>query len=145
MRVLVAEDDLFLSMELVQSVEDAGHSPVAAVTSASRGLKAVAEHGADLALVDINLADGREAGLELARRLHADFGVETIFVSAREELVEKLRSSALGFIGKPYTREDIKGALSVAERVLHGNGVKKSDVPASLKLYRGARENGSGS
>lgn len=142
MRVLVAEDDLFLSMELVQSVEDAGHSPVAAVTSAARGLSAVAEHGADLALVDINLADGREAGLELAERLHTEFGVATIFVSAREELAEKLSQMALGFIGKPYTREDIKTALSIAEQVLKGNGVKKSDVPASLRLYRGATENG---
>lgn len=138
MRVLVAEDDLFLSMELVQSVEDAGHSPIAAVPSAARGLRAVAEHGADLALVDINLADGHEAGLELAERLHTEFGVATIFVSAREELAEKLGRLALGFIGKPYTRDDIKSALSIAEQVLNGNGVRKSEVPAVMRLYRGA-------
>lgn len=142
MRVLIAEDDLFLSMELVQSVEDAGHSPVAAVTSAERGVRAVADHGADLALVDINLADGREAGLELAHRLHKEFGVETIFVSAQEELAEQLSTVALGFIGKPYTRQDIKAALAVAEEVLNGNGVNHTDVPSSLRLYRGLPHSG---
>lgn len=136
MRVLVAEDDLFLSMELVQSVEEAGHSPIAAVASAARGLCAVAAHGADLALVDINLADGRKAGLHLAERLHEDHGVETIFVSGQEEMELALREIALGFIGKPYTREDIQSALSIAERLLKGDGVEHSEIPASMKLYR---------
>ena len=101
LNVLVVEDEAIVAVELELAVEDAGHR-VAGVAGDLREAMAAAERQPiDIALVDINLRDGR-TGLQIATRLSREHGVSVIFMTANPDLAPSSFPDALGLYPKPY-------------------------------------------
>jgi DNA-binding response OmpR family regulator len=67
---------------------------------------------ADIAFVDVNLADG-QTGPEIGRRLSQDHGVVVIFMTAKPEVVVNLGIGA-GVIVKPVPQDAVEQCLSYA-------------------------------
>lgn len=96
-RVLIVEDDVFVALDLEAIV--LGESGGEVVTVASVAAAQRAADSVDLAILDIDVTDGKTYELARAlRRRHTPF----IFVSGsrREELPDELTSTP--FIAKPY-------------------------------------------
>jgi len=79
MRVVIAEDAALMREGLIRLLEDRGHQVCAAVADGDALLAAVAEHGPDVAVVDIRMPpshtdEGLRAALELRHR-HPGTGV----------------------------------------------------------------------
>lgn len=105
MRVLCVEDNPIILLHVISLLEDLGHEVVASFASFS-DLKSGFEHGAaDLALMDIDLADGR-TGPDAAKWL-LDRSIPSIFVTGQEQLALDYKKLAIGSILKPVSETEV--------------------------------------
>ena len=77
--VLICEDDAFLAADLSMSVEGAGHAVQGVYANARDALKATSEATPDIAIIDLELADGH-TGSGIAQTLQS-MGVKVIVLS----------------------------------------------------------------
>ncbi len=115
MRVLIVEDELLVAVELDRIVEGAGHDIVGVVASVEQALAHAAR--AEVALVDLRLADGASGG-SLARRLIDRYGIKVVFVTGNPNEVGFGLDGAVDIVAKPFTDERIVSALAKAESAL---------------------------
>lgn len=111
-RIFCIEDNALIVMHLEMLIEEAGFVFAGGVASFA-DLKE-REINFDLALVDIDLADGRTGG-EAAAWLHAR-GLPCIFVTGQDEVAQRYRDVAVGLIAKPIATKAFRQTL---ERFLH--------------------------
>lgn len=106
--VLVVEDEALIRITAMQIVEDAGYSVVEAA-NADEAIEMLERCSAiETVITDINMP-GKMNGLELARVINERWPqIEMIITSAR--LFSQIPDGAQ-FIAKPYTSDEIVGAL----------------------------------
>ena len=73
-RVIVADDSAVIRVGVVRILSDAGMDVVAEARTADELLALVAEHRPDLAVVDIRMPPGGNAGLRAATRIRDEYG-----------------------------------------------------------------------
>ncbi len=111
-RVLIVEDEFLIAMDIEDSIMQA-EEEADVIGIANRLDQAVALGSrADIAFVDVNLADG-QTGPEIGRRLSQDHGVVVIFMTANPEVVVNLGIGA-GVIVKPVPQDAVEQCLSYA-------------------------------
>ena len=86
--------------------------------NAQSALDWLRDHDADIAFLDLELGGGI-SGMELARRLQQQKpAINVVFVTAySEHALEAFGVGAIGYVLKPYAREDIRRELSKAARI----------------------------
>ena len=129
--VLIVEDQALVAMELQFLIEDAGHDVVAWATDMEEARSALERSSADLALVDIHLADGA-TGTQLASHLR-DRGIPVVFMTANAKRVPQEFAGAVGIIAKPYTANSVMAALAYLHAGVR-NPPPASDLPHGLQL-----------
>src|SRR5688572_25204537 len=104
-KVLIVEDEMMLRMRAVDIVEDAGFSPVEAV-SADEALSVLESHSdISLLLTDIQMP-GTMDGLKLAHAVHDRWpAIKIILVSGQVSPSEAEKPSDSRFFGKPLSVE----------------------------------------
>lgn len=130
LRVLIVEDEALVAMEIEGMLEHAGHEPVAQADDVPSAVDAAAAERPDLALVDIQLAQGAN-GLEVAAEL-GKLGVPVMFATGNCPS-ERGRGLGLGCLHKPITDRSLAATMAVADAVLRGRPAPAG--PASLHLY----------
>ena len=108
-RVFCVEDNALLVMHLQAIIEGAGHEFAGFAARFDDVKAAFAETDFDLALVDIDLADGRTGG-SVAQWLQAR-GRSSLFLTGQEQLTRDYADVSLGTIGKPVSEEKLREAL----------------------------------
>lgn len=113
--ILVVEDELIISMDIEMMIEDAGHRVMATAAS----LKAVAalpvETKPDVALVDMQLAQG-STGLEVNDEIQKRWpGTIVVFVTANPKKIPEDFAGAHGVIAKPFSSAGFIAALRYLE------------------------------
>ena len=101
-RILIVEDEAIVQLEMKQYLERLGHRAFGALTS-SAALRIARQNHVDVACVDIMLREDAE-GIDLARRLRAEFGVPIVFVtgnSDRRTREEAMTVDPAAYIVKP--------------------------------------------
>ena len=114
-RVVIADDEALIRMGVRAILEDAGHAVVGEASSGSDALKVIPEVVPDLVLLDIRMPS--PDGIEVARRLRAEFPVPVVFLTAfsdRRLLFEAAGAGGYGYIVKPVRDGDILAAVEVA-------------------------------
>ena len=120
LRILVVEDEIFVSLNACAVLESAGHEVVAIVANADEAVAKADTLRPDLVLMDIRLRgerDGIDAATEIWRRL----GIRSLFVSAYTDDETRARAAAAepaGFLAKPFTDH---GLLSAVEALSGGS------------------------
>lgn len=111
-RLLVIEDEDDVRELLVRHVRNDGHRVMAA-GSAVAALTAVRLHGApDAAVIDYDLPD--MDGVQLLDRLReADPALPAVFVTVlwTGEVTSRIRATGCRHLPKPFSRDDLLGAL----------------------------------
>lgn len=110
LRVLIVEDEALLAMELEALVEEAGHTVVGWAVSSREALALLDTTEADLAFVDVHLADG-PTGIEVAERMRAERGLTVVFLTANPKRLPENLAGAAGVIAKPYSLSGLNAAL----------------------------------
>jgi len=132
MKILIVEDNALVALDLEQQVADAGHTVVGVAGTASRAIDLAAEHGADLALMDVSLADG-SCGIDAALVLKERFGIPSIFVTATLPNRPEVRWAGIGHLSKPYNEEEVVAAIHAAEATLRGE--PPPSMPLRMRLF----------
>jgi AmiR/NasT family two-component response regulator len=112
-RILVAEDETIIRMDLVEMLTEAGYTVVA---QASNGVEAIAlakQYLPDLAILDVKMPelDGISAAAEIIDL--APVLMLTAF--SQRELVERARDAgAMAYVVKPFSISDLVPAIEIA-------------------------------
>ncbi|WP_207481127.1 response regulator [Arenibaculum pallidiluteum] len=133
MRVLVVEDEALVAMEIEAALENAGHSILGPAVSRLEGLALAEATPPEVALVNINLADGHGAGEALAVELHRRWGTVTLFVSGQIVRDSSACAVAVGYIRKPWGRTTLHDSIRMLERIRGGE--TPDPVPRDIVLF----------
>ncbi|MGV8083001.1 MAG: ANTAR domain-containing response regulator [Coriobacteriia bacterium] len=115
MRVLIAEDEALIRMDLREMLEEEGHEVVGEARDGVEAIELAHRLRPDIIFMDINMP--RMTGLEAAQALGEERLAPIVMVTAfsQQSYVEQAASGgAMGYIVKPFSREDILPAMTVA-------------------------------
>jgi DNA-binding NarL/FixJ family response regulator len=135
LNILIVEDDPLLAETVKCLVELNPRFTVTALANdLASAVAAVEDRRPDLALVDLQLANG-SSGYAVAAKLH-DAGIACLFTTARAPGFA-VRDLAIGCLQKPYREEDLVRALTEAEDLLKGRQklVLRRRLPEPLEMY----------
>lgn len=110
LKILIVEDEALLAMELEALIEDAGHEVVGWATSLAEARTVIEQAKADLAFVDIHLADG-PTGIDVAKYIEDRDHPIVVFMTANPSRIPESFVGAVGVISKPYTMNGVTQAL----------------------------------
>ena len=110
--VLICEDDALLAADLTVSVEEVGHRVLGVFANAPDALKAAEEVVPDVALIDLELADGY-TGSGIAQALHA-MGVKVIVLSGHPNVGAGLGTVPHTYAAKPMSPDMVEFLLAPA-------------------------------
>ena len=128
-RVLIVEDEFLIALDVAETVEAMGLQLVGFASGRSHALALA--HNADIALVDVNLSDGR-TGPGIGRELAETYGVTVIFMTANPEDVEHIEEGPLGVLTKPVMPHVVEQSVKFAVANRTG-GI--AAVPRELKVF----------
>lgn len=115
--ILVVDDDPHIRQLLVFALGKAGLDAIEA-EDGEAALAAVTARGPDLVVLDINMP--RMDGLEVCRRLRASSGVPILFLSSRDDEIDRVLGIELGaddYVVKPFSpREVVARIMAILRR-----------------------------
>ena len=132
-RVLIVEDEFLIALDIAETIESMGLK-VAGLANARKHALELASR-ADLAIVDVNLTDGR-TGPGIGRELAERYGVTVIFMTGNPDDIDEEGQSSLGVLTKPVMPHVLEQSIeyAIADR-LGGLAV----VPSEMRLFRQQR------
>ncbi|SEO96460.1 ANTAR domain-containing response regulator [Trujillonella endophytica] len=114
-RVLIAEDEALIRLDLKEMLEEEGYVVVAEVGDGQQAVDRARELTPDLVILDIQMPvlDGLSAAEQIAADRVAPVIVLTAF--SQRELVERARDAgAMAYLVKPFSKNDLVPAIEVA-------------------------------
>lgn len=114
MKILVVEDDPFVSKDLKDKLESLGFKVTAIAESYETALNAIEVELPDLALLDIELK-GTHSGIDLGKKL-VQLGIPHMYLTGVQDSVTYMRTretAPLRNIPKPVTAIDLRNALDI--------------------------------
>lgn len=112
LKVLVVEDEALIALSLEDLLQRLGLECCGLAVSATAATVAALADPPDIAIIDVNLRDGR-TGIDLAERLATELGTVIILATANTEDAPPGDTLA-ALVKKPYLDSDIIAALRVA-------------------------------
>ena len=114
-RVVIAEDEAIIRLDLRETLEEEGYEVVGETGRGDKAVDLVRELRPDLAILDIKMP--HMDGLEAARIISGEriCGVLMLTAFSQREVVEDARDAgALAYLVKPYQKSDLIPAIEVA-------------------------------
>jgi response regulator NasT len=114
-RIVIAEDESIIRMDLRESLEEEGYEVVADVGRGDLAVEAVRKHRPDVAIFDIKMPG--VDGLVAARMVSDERLCPVVMLTAfsQREIIEQARDAgALAYIVKPFQRTDLVPAVELA-------------------------------
>jgi len=114
-RVVIAEDEALIRLDLKETLEEEGYQVVAETSRGDEVVGLVRANRPDLAILDIKMpgGDGLSAAAEITSERLAAVLILTAF--SQRELVDRAREAgALAYLVKPFQRNDLVPAIELA-------------------------------
>ena len=114
-RVLVAEDETLIRLDIVETLTDAGYEIVAEAADGEEAVRLADEHDPDLCVLDVKMpvTDGITAAERILEKHNCAVVMLTAF--SQTELVERASAAgAMAYVVKPFTPADLIPALEIA-------------------------------
>lgn len=114
-RVVVAEDESLIRIDIVETLEDNGFEVVGQAADGEKAVALVEELRPDLVVMDVKmpLLDGISAAAIISKQKLAPVVLLTAF--SQRELVERAaEAGALAYVVKPFTPSDLIPAIDIA-------------------------------
>ena len=112
-RIVVAEDEALIRMDLVEMLGEAGYLVVAQASDGAEAIALVAEHKPDLAILDVKMPI--LDGISAAEEIIATCPVLMLTAFSQRELVDRARDAGvMAYVLKPFTINDLVPAIEIA-------------------------------
>jgi AmiR/NasT family two-component response regulator len=115
LRVVVAEDESLIRLDLVEMLREEGYEVVGEAADGQQAVDLAVELRPDLVIMDVKMPrrDGIDAASEIAEKRIAPVVILTAF--SQRELVEKARDAgAMAYLVKPFSKADLMPAVELA-------------------------------
>jgi AmiR/NasT family two-component response regulator len=115
MRVLIAEDETIIRLDLRAQLEAAGHTVAGEARDGIEAVELAEQLQPELALLDVKMP--RLDGIEAARRIRARTPIPIVMLTAysERELVRRAADAgAFGYVVKPFAAHDVDAAIEIA-------------------------------
>lgn len=115
LRVLVAEDETLIRLDIVEILNGAGYQVVGEAESGEKAVELAREHSPDLVVMDVKMPvmDGITAARIIAEEKIAPVVMLTAF--SQRDLVEAAREAgAMAYVVKPFGENDLIPAIEIA-------------------------------
>jgi two-component system, response regulator PdtaR len=132
LRVLIAEDETIIRLDLRDVLERAGHEVCAEARDGEEAVALAQSEQPELAILDVKMP--RLDGIEAARRILADRPIPIVMLTAygQEELVARaVEAGVFGYLVKPFRETDLLPAIQTA-RARHAELEAMRDEAESL-------------
>ncbi|MEE4025868.1 response regulator [Gordonia sp. PKS22-38] len=119
-RVLVAEDDSLIRMDLIEMLREEGYEVVGEAPNGQVAVELTESLSPDLVIMDVKMPvrDGIDAASEIAQKKLAAVVMLTAF--SQREFIERARDAgAMAYLVKPFTKADLVPAIEVAVSRYH--------------------------
>ena len=140
MRVLIAEDETIIRLDLRELLERAGFEVCAEARDGLEAVELARSESPDLAVLDVKMP--RLDGIEAARRILAERPIPVVMLTAygQEELVSRaVEAGVFGYLVKPFRESDLLPAIRTA-RARHEELSALQEEAASLTQALAARK-----
>jgi response regulator NasT len=116
-RVVIAEDEAIIRLDLRETLENAGYIVMADTGRGDEAVRLVSEHKPEVVILDVKMPgmDGIQAAREIASVEDTAVVILTAF-SQRELIDEAVDAGALAYLVKPYQQSDLVPAIEIARR-----------------------------
>jgi len=115
MRVVIAEDEALIRMDLREMLEEDGHEVVGEARDGAEAIAVARAVRPDLVFMDVKMPN--VDGIEAARTITAESIAPVVMVTAfsQSRLVEDAaKAGAMAYVVKPFSRNDLLPAMQVA-------------------------------
>jgi response regulator NasT len=112
-RIVVAEDETLIRMDLVEMLTESGYQVVAQATNGQEAITLATEHKPDLIILDVKMPI--LDGISAADQLIGICPVLMLTAFSQKELVERARDSGvMAYVVKPFTINDLLPAIEIS-------------------------------
>ena len=128
-RVVVAEDEVLIRMDLVEMLAEEGYDVVGQAGDGARAVELAEELRPDLVILDVKMPvlDGIAAAERIAAQRIAPVVILTAF--SQRDLVERARDAgAMAYLVKPFTQSDLVPAIEMAMSRFSEIGLLEQEV-----------------
>ncbi|MGH9198732.1 MAG: ANTAR domain-containing response regulator, partial [Acidimicrobiia bacterium] len=114
-RIVIAEDEAIIRLDLREMLEEEGYEVVGEASDGEGAVKLAEELNPDLVILDIVMPgmDGLTAAKKIADNALSAILILTAF-SQRDLVDQAARSGAMAYLVKPFDKEDLVPAIEVA-------------------------------
>jgi two-component system, response regulator PdtaR len=145
-RILVAEDETIIRLDLRGLLERAGFDVCAEAKDGEEAVELARSRQPDLAVLDVKMP--RLDGIEAARRILAERPIPIVMLTAygQEELVSRaVEAGVFGYLVKPFREHDLLPAIAAARarheelQAVRGEAESLADALAARKVIERAK------
>src|SRR6516165_7619425 len=146
MRILIAEDETIIRLDLKQLLERAGYDVVAEAKDGEEAVALARSEEPELAILDVKMP--KLDGIEAARRILEERPVPIVMLTAygQQELVARaVEAGVFGYLVKPFRETDLLPAIATARarheelQTLRAEAESLSDALAARKVIERAK------
>jgi response regulator NasT len=113
LRILVAEDEALIRMDLIEMLGEAGYTVCAEASNGQEAVNLATEHRPDLCILDVKMPI--LDGISAAEQIIDIAPVLMLTAFSQRELVERARDAGvMAYVVKPFTIGDLLPAIEIA-------------------------------
>jgi len=145
-RILIAEDETIIRLDLKQLLERAGYDVVAEAKDGEEAVALARAEEPELAILDVKMP--KLDGIEAARRILEERPVPIVMLTAygQQELVARaVEAGVFGYLVKPFREQDLLPAIAAARarheelQALRAEAESLADALAARKVIEQAK------
>lgn len=113
-RILVAEDESLIRLDIVETLNEAGYEVVAEAGDGESAVKLASEHEPDLAVLDVKMP--KLDGISVAEKLQ-ELSIPVVMLTSFSDtdLVKRAsEAGAMAYVVKPFSSNDLLPAIQIA-------------------------------
>jgi len=131
--ILIVEDEAIVALDIKRTILKMGFDVTNMVTNHDDALLSIKAKAPDIVLLDIHLKNSKD-GIETAKAIKQIADIPIVYLTAfsDDKTIERaVQTNPVGYLVKPFKREDLKSTLQLAIYKINAN--HNQSVESSLK------------
>jgi len=113
---MIVEDEFIVAQDLAVSLTEMGYEVCGSFETGESAMQKAQNQRPDLVIMDIVLK-GKWDGVQTAKKMHAQFDIPIIFLTAfaNQALIERAKlAEPFGYLLKPFTKKELQSAIEIS-------------------------------